>query len=62
MPSLQTIITICVIAATVIWLARRAYISLKSSACCGSCGCSLMSEKDKKKMLQRRAKKRQKLS
>ncbi|WP_018969475.1 hypothetical protein [Rubritalea marina] len=58
MPSTQTIITLCVIATTAIWLTWRFYTALKRSACCGTCGCSLMSEKDKTRMLQRRTQKK----
>ncbi|MFC4993466.1 hypothetical protein [Rubritalea tangerina] len=54
MPSTQTILALSFVAAALLFLAWKIYRSLKSSACCGSCGCNLMSDKAKKKMLKKR--------
>ncbi len=37
------------------WLYRR----IRQSICCGTCGCNLVSDKEKKRMLARRAKRLQ---
>lgn len=55
MISIQTILALGFVLLAILLLAWKAYKSLKRSACCGSCGCNLMSEKDKKKMLAKRA-------
>ncbi|GAA5494554.1 hypothetical protein SAMN02745181_3169 [Rubritalea squalenifaciens DSM 18772] len=56
MPS-QTTIALIIVALAVIIVIWRAYVSLKRSSCCGSCGCNLMSDKAKKKMLAKRKQK-----
>ncbi|PQJ27567.1 hypothetical protein BSZ32_03045 [Rubritalea profundi] len=54
MPSTQTILALCSVALAVAALAYKVYKSLKSSSSCGSCGCNMMSDKAKKKLLQKR--------
>jgi hypothetical protein len=51
----QTITALSIVALAIALIAWRVYRSLKSSACCGSCGCNLISAKAKKKMLAKRA-------
>ncbi len=58
MPESQTIIALSIVALTVVALAYKVYKSLKSSSCCGSCGCNMMSEKVKQKMLRKRTAKK----
>lgn len=45
---LTTILTAAVIVLAVLFLAWRAYIALKRYSCCGSCGCDLMTKKERK--------------
>jgi hypothetical protein len=54
MPSTQTILALCTVALAVAALAYKVYKSLKSSSCCGSCGCNMMSDKAKKELLDKR--------
>ncbi|MFC5050200.1 FeoB-associated Cys-rich membrane protein [Rubritalea spongiae] len=51
----QTAIALSLVALAILAIAWKAYKSLKNSACCGSCGCSVMSPKEKKKMLAKRS-------
>ncbi|MGJ8671395.1 FeoB-associated Cys-rich membrane protein [Rubritalea sp.] len=51
----QTIIALSIVVVAILAIAWRAYKSLKNSACCGSCGCSVMPPKAKKKLLAKRA-------
>lgn len=55
----QTIIALSIVALAIALIAWRVYISLKRKACCGSCGCNVMSPKAKKQMLAKRAAKAQ---
>ncbi|MGJ8657404.1 MAG: hypothetical protein ACSHX6_13225 [Akkermansiaceae bacterium] len=51
---MQTFLIISAIVIAIAFLLWRAYRALQRSACCGTCGCNLMSEKQKKKMLAKR--------
>lgn len=51
----QTIITLAVIALALLFLGWRLYNSLKRYSCCGTCGCDLMSKKERKAFDERRA-------
>jgi len=55
MPSTQTILALCTVALAVAALGYKLYRSLKSASCCGSCGCNMMSDKAKGKLLKKRA-------
>lgn len=52
----QTVIALSIVTIAALALLWRVYRKLKRSSCCGSCGCNLMSDKAKKKMLQQRSK------
>lgn len=51
---MDTLATIGLIALAIIFLLWRIYITLKRKSCCGSCGCDLMSKKDRAKLQQRK--------
>lgn len=52
----QTILALLIVALAIVIIIWRAYVNLKRSSCCGSCGCNLMSDKAKQKMLEKRKK------
>jgi hypothetical protein len=52
---LTTILTVSSIALLVLFLAWRGYIALRRYSCCGSCGCDLMTKKERKAYEARKA-------
>ncbi|MFT5906463.1 MAG: hypothetical protein ACI9E1_002073 [Cryomorphaceae bacterium] len=54
MQTFLIIVGIVIVILFIIWWAHR---TIRISLCCGTCGCNLVSDKTKEKMLARRAKK-----
>ena len=44
----QTVIVIAAIVAAIIFIVWRCYIALRRYSCCGTCGCDLMTKKERK--------------
>lgn len=51
----QTIIIAASIALAILLILWRGYIALKRYSCCGSCGCDLMTKKERKAYEERSA-------
>ena len=44
----QTIIVTALVSIAILFILWRCYIALKRYSCCGSCGCDLMTKKERK--------------
>ena len=51
----ETIFIIFAVVAIILFVIWRGYIALKRYSCCGTCGCDLMTKKDRKAFEARKA-------